>query len=132
MQAKLLRDRAVKATLCAAVLIAATGLTSFASSSSDSSPISLNQQTILQFLTRTIDWNQQQLLDKSSSPGPDDIAFANVNLPAADQIVQLSFEFARAGAQIVRTSSGPPPADSRYANLAQLAAKLEASSKQDR
>jgi small-conductance mechanosensitive channel len=108
------------------------GFTSFASSP-ESAPVSLDQQTILQFLAKAIDWYQHQSLENSSSPSPNDIAFVNENLPGADQIVQLSFEFARAGAQMVRSSSVPaPPTDSRYATLTQLASKLEASSNQTR
>jgi small-conductance mechanosensitive channel len=108
------------------------GFSSFASSSSDSSSFSLNQQTILQFLNRAIEWNQQQSLEKSTSPNPDDIAFANVNLPAADQVVQLSLEFARAAAKIVRSSSTPASTDARHATLTQFVAKLEEGSNEDR
>ena len=131
IRAKFLRDCVVKATLCGVLLIAAIGLTSFASAPDESSA-SLNQQTILQFLTTTIDWYQHQSLEHSTSPSPDDIAFVNENQPAADQVVQLSFEFARAGAQMVRSSSTPAPADSRYSALTQFASKLEAGSNQSR
>ena len=131
IRAKSLRDCAVRATLCGAVLIAATGFPSFAYPSDDSSD-SLNQQTILQFLAKTIDWYQHQSLEHTGSPSPDDIAFINENQPAADQVVQLSFEFARAAAQMSRTNAAPPPADSRYAALTQFASKLEASSNKSR
>jgi len=131
IRAKSPGNGAVKASLCGAILIVAIGFTSFASSA-DSPSTSLNQQTILKFLTKAIDWNQQQSLDKSTSPGADDIAFANVNLPAADQVVQLSFEFARADAKIVRSSSTPASADSRHATLMEFIAKLQESSNQDR
>jgi hypothetical protein len=131
IRTKSLRDCAAKATLCGAILIAAIGFPSFASPS-DGSSDSLNQQTILQFLAKTIDWYQHQSLEHAGSPSPDDIAFINENQPAADQVVQLSFEFARAAAQMSRTNSAPPPADSRYAALTQFASKLEASSNKSR
>jgi small-conductance mechanosensitive channel len=92
----------------------------------------LNQQEILQFLTRATDWYQHQSLDHASSASPDDIAFINENQPAADQVIHLSFDFARASAQLLRNNLNPAPTDSRYANLTQMAAKLEAASNQAR
>jgi hypothetical protein len=112
IRAKLLRDCVGNATRCGAVLIAAIGFTSVASPP-DGLSTSLNQQEILQFLTRTMDWYQHQSLDHATLASPDDIAFVNENQPAADQVIHLSFDFARASAQLLRNNLNPAPTDSR-------------------
>jgi small-conductance mechanosensitive channel len=59
-----------------------------------------------------------------------DIVFADNNRSTADQVLRLSFDFARAAAQFVNTRGGSTTtlssADSRYQTLAQTAVNLEA------
>lgn len=91
-----------------------------------------NQQAILQFLNKVIDWYQQQSATGPAQAGAADVAFAEENQPSVDQILHLSFDFARASAQSLAKGANPPSTGSGYEALKQSAAKLEASSSQTR
>ena len=53
----------------------------------------INQTQIVDFLNQTINWYQQIAVGQPESPSPNDILFATSNLPLADQVVKLSFDF---------------------------------------
>jgi chromosome segregation ATPase len=92
----------------------------------------VDQQEVLQFLNKVTDWYQYQSTGGPNSVSPGDVAFINENQPVADQVVHLSFDFARASAQLFHNDSNLTSLDSRFQALAQTAAKLESSSNQAR
>jgi mechanosensitive ion channel-like protein len=57
-----------------------------------------NQQ-VLGFLTQSIDWYRYCAIERQIASDPADLVFFEDNRPRAAQIVQLSFDFARANAQ---------------------------------
>ena len=57
-----------------------------------------NQQ-VIGFLTESIDWYRQCAIERQVASDPADLVFVEDNRPRAAQIVQLSFDFARADAQ---------------------------------
>jgi small-conductance mechanosensitive channel len=96
---------------------------------------SLDQQTIVQFLNQTVSWYQRMAVERQVATTPGDFLFATDDRPVADQVVRLSFDFARAAAQLLEKSSGPAPqtsGDSRYQKLSQTVAKLDDQSSQTR
>ena len=67
----------------------------------------INQTQVIDFLNETINWYQQIAVGQPESPSPNDILFAASNAPLADQVVKLSFDFGRAGADLLgQTTSG--------------------------
>jgi small-conductance mechanosensitive channel len=99
-------------------------------SSQSNTHISLDQQEIIQFLNKTINWHQNMAIERQMATTPGDVVFANLDRPVPDQVLRLSFDFARAAAQFVKSELGSEPnspasLDSRYQSLAQAASKLE-------
>jgi len=95
----------------------------------------LDQQQIIHFLNQTITWYQRLIVDRQIATSPGEILFANDNRPVAEQVVHLSFDFARAGAQLLSANPNPGAnaavsAGSRYQALAQSASKLDDQVKQ--
>jgi small-conductance mechanosensitive channel len=112
------------------LLVTAVVIPVLAFSQSSSPPDSLSQQEVIRFLNETVDWYHARAAEQQIATNPGDILFVNDDRPIAEQIVRLSFEFARASAPLVNNSaaSGGPsasPADSRRQALAQAASKLE-------
>jgi hypothetical protein len=89
-----------------------------------------DQQEVLQFLNKVTDWYQYQSTVRPNSASPGDVAFINESQPVADQVVRLSFDFARAGAQLFHSDSNLTSFDPQLQALAQSASKLESGSKQ--
>jgi small-conductance mechanosensitive channel len=89
-----------------------------------------DQQEVLQFLNKVTEWYQYQSTVRPNSLTPGDVAFMNESQPVADQVVHLSFDFARASAQLFHGESNLTSSDSRLQALAQTAAKLQAASNQ--
>ena len=58
-------------------------------------------QSIISFLNQTIVWYHQLTLQQQLATEPSDILFLNDNRQIADDVVRLSFEFARARAQVL-------------------------------
>jgi Mechanosensitive ion channel len=63
-----------------------------------------SNQRVLAFLTQTIDWYRHAAIERQIATEPVDLVFLEDARPIAVQIVQLSFNFARADAAIVATS----------------------------
>jgi small-conductance mechanosensitive channel len=90
---------------------------------------SAGPQDVIDFLNQTIVWYRQLGTQQSLASQPIDVIFLNDNRQLADQIAQLSFEFARARAQALATdnqgeegsnqTAGSAP--SRFQSLLQLA-----------
>jgi len=110
--------------LIIAVIISGTAL----SESSPSNP--LGQQEVVTFLNETVNWYHARAVEQEIATNPRDVVFVNDDRPLADQIVRLSFEFARASIPIVNNSSAPgdkstPSGDTRRQALEQTASKLQ-------
>jgi small-conductance mechanosensitive channel len=93
-----------------------------------------NQQEIIDFLNKTVDWYQRGQAQEQVGTAPGDNFFLNSNRPVADQIVHLSFDFARARATMAE--NGPEAAAAKsgteapYNRLSQESVQLDARAKQ--
>jgi Mechanosensitive ion channel len=69
---------------------------------------------VIAFLTESIEWYRHRAVERQMATNPADLAFLEDNRRIAAQIVQLSFDFARADASIAATSAAgsqkPSPA----------------------
>src|SRR5271165_3582186 len=63
-----------------------------------------SNQQVIAFLTESIDWYRHRALERQIATEPVDLVFLEDNRPVAAQIVQLSFDFARADASVAATS----------------------------
>ena len=90
---------------------------------------SLNQRDVIQFLKETVDWYHARAVEQQIATNPGDILFVNDDRPVADEVLRLSFEFARASSPIVShnptSENSASAADSRHQALAQAASKLD-------
>ncbi len=68
-----------------------------------------SNQQVIAFLTESIDWYHHCAIERQITSEPVDLVFLEDSRPGAAQIVQLSFDFARADAQF----SATPSADSQ-------------------
>jgi len=73
-----------------------------------------SNQQVIAFLTESIDWYRHCVIERQMATDPADLVFLEDNRPGAAQILQLSFDFARAGAQF----SATPQADSQRTSTA--------------
>ena len=64
-----------------------------------------SNQQVLVFLTETIDWYRHRAIERQIATEPGDLVFMEHNRPITAQIVQLSFDFARADASIAEISA---------------------------
>jgi hypothetical protein len=69
-----------------------------------SSDLPSNQQVIA-FLTESIDWYHQCAIERQLATEPSDLVFLEDNRASAAQVLQLSFDFARADANAAGTQS---------------------------
>jgi small-conductance mechanosensitive channel len=109
----------------ATTLIAAAGLL-FAQESTSGTGV----EGIIPFLNQTIVWSRQLSAQQQLVTEPSDALFLNDNRQIADQVVKLSFDFARARAQALATqpaatTAGQTQAPSQYQRLADSAAKAD-------
>lgn len=105
-------------------------------SSYGSTAAPLDQQQIIQFLNKTISWNQHMTAELPAKTSPGDVIFLSNERSLANQVIQLSFDFAHAAAQLPGLSSGSTTntkasSDPHYKSLEQTAAKLEQQLKQN-
>src|SRR5215472_16911802 len=81
---------------------------------------------IIPFLDQTIVWYRQLSAQQQLVSEPSDVLFLSDNRQTADQIVSLSFEFARARAQALGaevSTGGAASGSSQYQRLAELTAQ---------
>ncbi len=83
----------------------------------------VSNQQVLAFLTQTIDWYRHRAVERQIASDSVDLAFAEDNRAVATQILELSFEFARADASIAAMSSAGNQ-DSRPAPVTKPSAEL--------
>jgi hypothetical protein len=62
-----------------------------------------SNQQVIAFLTESIDWYRHSAIERQIATEPADLVFLEDNRPVAAQIVQLSFDFARADASVAAT-----------------------------
>lgn len=111
---------------CARGVLALTVLT--VALSAERSPTAselVSSQQVLAFLTQTIDWYRHRSSERQIATDYVDLAFVEDNRAIAAQIVQLSFDFARADASIAAMSAGdskgtPTPTNDSAAELARF------------
>ncbi|MFB3916207.1 MAG: mechanosensitive ion channel domain-containing protein [Terriglobales bacterium] len=68
-----------------------------------SEPGEIRPQDVIAFLNQTIAWQQRSALEQQLATDPADILFLSDNRQLANQIVRLSFDFARAEAELLRS-----------------------------
>jgi small-conductance mechanosensitive channel len=95
-----------------------------------SSPLTTpTAQDVIAYLNQNIDWYRHLAIEEAIATDPSDILFVNDNREMASQIVRLSFEFARAAAQVASAQSppqtNPTPSSSRFQNLVRIAAQAD-------
>src|SRR5580658_7574328 len=94
-----------------------------------------SQQT-LSFLNQTIDWYRHLGSEEQLADQPTDVLFVYNDRDIASQVLNLSFDFARANAQILAAANGQTAADiveeapTQYQNISQLAARAQDSIQQ--
>jgi Mechanosensitive ion channel len=59
-----------------------------------------SDQQVIAFLTESIDWYRHRAIEERLATEPADLVFLQDNRPIAAQVVQLSFDFARADASL--------------------------------
>jgi small-conductance mechanosensitive channel len=117
---------------CVAVLLGISTLAPAISQTNSSTP---DQQEIIVFLNQVIGWYQNSSSQQRITTTPSDFFFVNGNQSLADQIIQLSFEFAKARVELTTFDQSigqgtAPPVDPQYLELSQSAAKLGAQANQ--
>ena len=73
-----------------------------------------SNQQVIAFLTESIDWYHHCVIERQIATNPVDLVFLEDNRPSAAQVLQLSFDFARADAQF----SATPAVDSQKGSTA--------------
>jgi small-conductance mechanosensitive channel len=96
---------------------------------------SYSEEEIIPFLNRSVVWHRQLNAQQQLVSEPSDVLFLRDNHQLADQIVRLSFDFARARAQALANQASSAPAaptssSSQYQRLAEFAAKADNQLKQ--
>ena len=87
-------------------------------------------EDIIPFLNQTIVWSRQLSAQQQLVTEPSDVLFLNDSRQVADQVVKLSFDFARARAQALAAqagsgTAGPSQAASQYQRLIDSAIKAD-------
>ena len=108
------------------------GQVSAQSRDADQGPSLPDARTVISYLNQTIVWYHQLNLQQEIASEPSDVVFVNQNRQLAEQVVRLSFEFARADAQLLnqKGSQGGEPAPmasgaSRYQRLVEIVARAD-------
>src|SRR5262249_1032532 len=94
-----------------------------------------SSEDIIPFLNQTIVWSRQLSAQQQLVTEPSDALFLNDSRQIADQVVKLSFDFARARAQALATQpgssqNGGTQARSQYQRLIESVAKADQKVKQ--
>lgn len=108
-QATILKFR--KPLLTAGAILIAAAMLAFAQDNTTSSGV----DDILPFLNQTIVWSRQLSAQQQLVTEPSDAVFLNDSRQIADQVVKLSFDFARARAQAMASQPAAASADQSQA-----------------
>lgn len=90
-------------------------------------------KSVISYLNQTIVWYHQLNLQQEIANEPSDVVFVNQNRQLAEQVVRLSFEFARADAQLLNQKSGQGGGEpvraanggGRYQRLVEIVARAD-------
>lgn len=115
-----------KALLVAVPMLAIAVVLAFA----QAGPTASDATGVIPFLNQTIVWSRQLSTQQQLVSEPSDALFLNDNRQLTDQVVKLSFDFARARAQALATQasaahSGQAQAPSQYQRLSDSVAKAD-------
>src|SRR5438552_6325390 len=90
-------------------------------------------QQVIDYLKQTIDWHHHLSVEEQLATGPSDVLFLEDDRQIAKQVMQLSFDFARAYTPLapVQTAQGPVAGEpSKYQSLFREAAATDANLRQ--
>ena len=73
-------------------------------------------QEVISYLNQSIDWHRGLVVEEQMAPDPTDVLFLNDNRQTANQILRLSFDFARADAQLLAGQNQAPPPSAANTN----------------
>lgn len=103
-------------------------------SAADSPTSPPDSHQVIAFLNQAIDWYRHLSVEEQLADQPSDVLFVYNDRQIADDVLILSFEFARAEAQTIGKESpantASPGAGVQYQNLSQLASKIDANVQQ--
>lgn len=115
------------------VVIAAIIATGLLLAQTQAASTAIDGQQVISFLNQTIDWYRHLAVEEQLSSDPTDVLFLNDDQQMANQVVRLSFDFARAEAQTLSTQtpqSQEQASQSRFQALVQAQNKADADLKQ--
>lgn len=120
--------------IAAVVVVTFAWAIRLAAESQSPPPAQPDAQQVISYLNQTIDWFRHVAVEEQLTTDPTDVLFVNDDHQMANQIVRLSFDFARAAAQntSAQTSQNQTqtPASSRFQSLFQAGAKADADVRQ--
>jgi small-conductance mechanosensitive channel len=126
------RRRLAPRKYCAGLTLLLTGVFClFAGISHGADAPASNSSKLIPFLLQTIEWYHQLSIEQQIATEPGDVVIVNNNRQISDQVVQLTFEFARAETDLTKTqtSAGQSAAQSsdatQYQALMQMSAQLD-------
>lgn len=108
--------------------VAIAGIAQTGSATSDTADA--NGEEIIPFLNQTIDWYRQITVQQQLATEPSDVLFLNDNRQIADQVVRLSFDYARARAQAL-SNEAPASTSSQGGQTSQYQRLADAANKAD-
>lgn len=123
-----------RAAIIAIVTLAAFALLSRGVDDVQKGPANLpNAQQVIDYLKQTINWHHQLTVEEQLATDPSDVLFVEDDRQIAKQVLQLSFDFARAYAPLApaQTNQGTAPGEpSKYQSLFREAAAADANVRQ--
>lgn len=84
-----------------------------------------SKQQVISFLTQSIDWYHRCAMERQIATEPVDLVFLEDSRPSAGEILQLSFDFARADAQFSSAQADNPKASANGSPELQQFLKLQ-------
>jgi small-conductance mechanosensitive channel len=108
--------------------LAVAGIAQTGSATSDTADA--NGEEIIPFLNQTIEWYRQITVQQQLATEPSDVLFLNDNRQIADQVVRLSFDYARARAQAL-SNEAPASTSSQGGQASQYQRLADAANKAD-
>jgi small-conductance mechanosensitive channel len=124
----------VVSLLASAVILICASL----SAQAPSLPNLPDPQQVLRYLDQTIDWHRHLAVEEQLASDPSDVLFLVEDKQLAGQILRLSFDFARADAELLaatgqaNTETNEAPESARYQSLSRAAATADAAVQQTR
>lgn len=120
------------------LLVVVIAICPLPASAQNDTPASVSPQDVIGFLNQTVAWYRHLAVEQQLATEPAEVLFVNDNRELADQIVRMSFDFARAEAEVLAKNGAPvgpasQPQDSpsaRFQSLVNMAAKSDRQVKQ--